>query len=319
MSGSSNLRQGTKHGEAVLKPSAGDRGIKARKQRAWDLTERVKAFCLARGMDEVGVTPLDRLRGAPPFACPENLVPEARSVVVILKRVNRTVQRVYRTGRSSFPYACFGEIRLYEQLDWAAGDLANLLEDEGYASCPVASNFFYNFHLGQPQLTHRYAAMAAGLGRIGWSGHLISPRYGAGVKLVSVVTEAELIPDPMLDEEVCKRCMACVRACPTEAIHPTKTLTFEIAGKTYEQGYFSKLRCLWGCSGLTRGDGSKYAITDLPIPAMGDERDMREIMAHYAQAHEAREPVDHVLRRFTTHRPCSFCHMVCHPEERRQA
>ncbi len=234
-------------------------------------------------------------------------------MVVMLKRLNRTIQQVYRSGRSCFPYTCFGEVRLYEQLDWVAGDLANLLEDQGYASCPVAANFFYNFHLGEPQLTHRYVAMAAGLGRVGWSGHLISPRFGSGVKLVSVVTEAELSPDPMLDEELCKRCMACVRACPSGAIHPTNTLTFEIAGKTYEQGYFSKLRCLWACSGLTRGDGNEYAITDLPIPEVKDERDMREIMTHYSLAHEARDPLDHVLRRFTTHRPCSYCHMACQP------
>jgi len=270
-------------------------------------------------MDEVRVTPIDRLAAAPPFARPENLVPKARSVVAILKRINRTVQQVYRTGRSSFRYTCFGGIRLYEQLDWVAGDLANLLEDQGYPSCPVAANFFYNFHLGEPQLTHRYVAMAAGLGRIGWSGHLISPQYGTGVKLVSVVTEAELTPDPMVDEELCQRCMTCVRACPAGAIHPTKTLTFEIGGKTYEQGYFSKLRCLWSCSGLTRGGGNKYAMSDVPIPMLRDERDMGEIMTHYAESHRARDPLDRLLRRFTAHRPCSFCHMVCHPEERRKA
>ena len=55
------------------------------------------------------------------------------------------------------------------------------------------------------------------------------------------------------------------------------------------------------------------------MPRVQDERDTREIMNDYQVAQMARHPMDLALRRFTTVRSCSMCHMVCHPEDRREA
>ena len=65
---------------------------------------------------------------------------------------------------------------------------------------------------------HRAAAVAAGLGEIGWNGLFLSAEFGPRQRVVSVVTDVELEPTPMYDgPPLCDRCMACVEDCPTDA------------------------------------------------------------------------------------------------------
>ncbi|MCK4274656.1 MAG: hypothetical protein KAW90_07155, partial [Dehalococcoidales bacterium] len=53
--------------------------------------------------------------------------------------------------------------------------------------------------------SQRHAAVRAGLGEFGFSGLVITPQYGPRVRYVSIITEAELEPDPLLTEKVCMR------------------------------------------------------------------------------------------------------------------
>ena len=53
--------------------------------------------------------------------------------------------------------------------------------------------------------SQRHAAVRAGLGEFGLSGLVINPQYGPRVRYVSIITEAELEPDPLLTEKVCMR------------------------------------------------------------------------------------------------------------------
>ncbi|MHA1803232.1 MAG: hypothetical protein ACTSU4_01725 [Promethearchaeota archaeon] len=64
-----------------------------------------------------------------------------------------------------------------------------------------------------PEFSHRCAAEAAGLGRIGWSGNLITEKYGARVMLTSVITNATLMPDKPLEKNPCLMCKLCEKAC----------------------------------------------------------------------------------------------------------
>ncbi|MFX1337368.1 MAG: hypothetical protein ACFFDK_02020 [Promethearchaeota archaeon] len=64
-----------------------------------------------------------------------------------------------------------------------------------------------------PEFSHRYAAEAAGLGRIGWSGNIITEKYGARIMLTSVITDAKMNPDEPSKENHCKMCKLCERVC----------------------------------------------------------------------------------------------------------
>lgn len=72
---------------------------------------------------------------------------------------------------------------------------------------------------GRGDLSHKHAAEAAGLGRLGKNSLLTTPEFGNRVYLVSVVTNLDLEPDPVIEKELCpQKCTLCIRSCPVGAI-----------------------------------------------------------------------------------------------------
>ncbi|MHA1527005.1 MAG: hypothetical protein ACTSQD_08230 [Promethearchaeota archaeon] len=64
-----------------------------------------------------------------------------------------------------------------------------------------------------PDFSHRCAAVAAGLGRIGWSGNVVTEDYGARVLFNSIITDAKLTPDTPMEENPCNKCKLCEKVC----------------------------------------------------------------------------------------------------------
>ena len=143
-------------------------------------------------------------------------------------------------------------------LDWIAARLAHLLSERGYASLPLPASGWpeegFDEHgrgpAGVPTLpgigvspgrryalfSHRVAAVLAGIGDWGLNGLVITPRYGPRVRLNSVITAAELAPDPMLDQAVClgEACGACLRSRPCWGeLH-----AFEAGGRSFRMARF---------------------------------------------------------------------------------
>lgn len=66
------------------------------------------------------------------------------------------------------------------------------------------------------------AAVRCGLGCQGKNTLLITRQFGPRVKLISVLTTAQLDPDEPFKENFCDKCEKCVAACPTKALEPYK-------------------------------------------------------------------------------------------------
>lgn len=64
------------------------------------------------------------------------------------------------------------------------------------------------------------AAVKCGLGCQGKNTLLITPHFGPRVRLISVLTTAELDIDEPYKENLCGDCDKCVNACPTRALEP---------------------------------------------------------------------------------------------------
>ncbi len=97
------------------------------------------------------------------------------------------------------------------------------------------------------QFHFRLAAVACGLGEIGWSKMLLTPEFGPLQRVAFIFTDAELEPDEMYSgKPLCRKCGACVRECPGHcipAINSGKTVTVDLAGKTCEWGDIDMWRC----------------------------------------------------------------------------
>ena len=76
--------------------------------------------------------------------------------------------------------------------------------------------------------SHRHAATRAGLGEFGYNNVVLTPQFGPRQRFNSIITEADLVPDPLISEPICLRdnCLLCLKACYMKAIlfrdDPTK-------------------------------------------------------------------------------------------------
>jgi epoxyqueuosine reductase QueG len=133
--------------------------------------------------------------------------------------------------------------------------VARFLEAEGYTTLPISASNIWRYNPYKdlevsfaPDLAHRYAAVAAGLGQIGWNGLCLTPEFGPRNRFVSVVTTAALEPTPMYrGDALCDRCMECVKNCPTDAFRQEADATneIEIDGEVYRFPLTNKWRCAW--------------------------------------------------------------------------
>lgn len=98
------------------------------------------------------------------------------------------------------------------------------------------------------QFQFRIAAVACGLGEIGWSKMLLTPEFGPLQRVAFIFTDAEVDEYDELynGTPLCRRCGACVRECPGGCIPPInsgKTITVNLEGKILEWGDIDMWRC----------------------------------------------------------------------------
>lgn len=118
-------------------------------------------------------------------------------------------------------------------LDRGAFELARRIQEIGGEALPIAASQLTDWKKQSGHLSHKEVARRAGLGWIGRNNLLITPRFGARVRLVTVLTDLPLSAEtphptlspqngerdnnPPLDGE-CGECRRCIEACPAGAI-----------------------------------------------------------------------------------------------------
>lgn len=232
---------------------------------AADLTLQVKETALKFGAHLVGATGVERIEGAPPGFRATDIMPAAKSVVVMCVALPQGLSDCW--VQSIWAYLYYGYALPNKKLGHAAFNLATWLQHKGHKSFPVVpTTFMKNCDVEDPrgEFSHKHAAFAAGLGEFGINNLFMTPQFGTHNRFVSVLTSAELEPDPLYDgPPLCDRCEKCVRACPVDAIITSETKSGEIAGKTFEYAGIDKMACSTALVGLFRGAGG---VLDVPAP-----------------------------------------------------
>jgi len=150
--------------------------------------------------------------------------PAARSVIVFGKEVPAAVYRLPAKEKTR------EMVRIAEYLDAAAVRLAGILNRENIPAKPVPLYLPVKVTEGKLQgmVRLKHVAAAGGLGSLGKSSVLLSPRFGPRLLLSGVVIglalekfspEDRVGPD-MGFENLCIGCERCIRACPGNAIGP---------------------------------------------------------------------------------------------------
>jgi epoxyqueuosine reductase len=275
-----------------------------------DLKNEVKKYAEEHlEMDYVGVANVERFAGAPDGARPTQLLPGAKSVVVLAVKLSLgAVQNVFRAHEDgirgalgiygSFAYAMFPNF----SLKYAGYSVARFLEKHGYMSNPMPSGP----GSASIQMSNRHAAAAAGIGYFGWHGLLMTPDYGPRVRIVSVITRAELEPDPLIPTpKICDpvKCGICIKVCPSHAISATKSKSCKIGDVEYTYTNLNWAACQICTEGLTE---KNMALNNYPMPdheiTMDDLNEARKQM-------DPRQKFEVIGTSSAYH--CGFCLAYC--------
>ena len=184
------------------------------------LKDQIEKVLLTAGCDMVGFANVERFTGAPEGRRPTDILPTARSVIVGAVHILDSVC-------DDLPETRYEYTNQFYVLNGILGSVstkvARLLEDRGYRAIPIPAAYPRINKELMGIFSHRHAAALAGLGEIGLNNLLITPQFGARVRLVSIITEVPLEPDQPYKKSLCpereNECgKACVTCCPVEAI-----------------------------------------------------------------------------------------------------
>ncbi len=227
------------------------------------------------GMTMVGIAPASAFDGEPVGKRPGDLLPGAKSVIVFGRRlINGSVQTVFRKyedgKKSAFAsyqayasdlapnmlliYHTFEISRFLERtysavampLPCGSAGMQNCIpEDTELPRAAGGHKIDLPFDIGK-------AAVAAGLGEMGWNDFVLTPEYGPRIQFGAVITTMELDCDKPLGIKLCEpeKCGICARKCPTKAIPEPGSGSREINAN----------RCMVASCGLTSKFGRRDVI-----------------------------------------------------------
>ncbi len=177
------------------------------------LTREVKERALSAGADLVGILSAESVDSIPGHwvgwqvqkhtVKTGHYMKEAKSVIVLGYHAWDDIHEALMPRSGEIEYPAYIRMRLY------ARRVLRFLKKRGYRAV------IYPDLLPQKQM-----AQLAGLGALGKSSLIVNPKYGPWIRLQSVLTDAELVPDEPFMEDLCGDCDECIRSCPVDALTP---------------------------------------------------------------------------------------------------
>lgn len=242
---------------------------------------------------------------------PDDYLSAAKSVLVIGIRIPRaTADCTARTPAEAvgpYAFAEYESVNLLRAIAWRA---LRLLEDRGFnATWTLDLAGIGSLTAGprgeQPDIfSNRFAALAAGLARIGRCGLAVNPRFDADVRFISLVTDAEVeAGDVLQDNRFLSTCDGCSRAfdaCPTGAFAGEVVVRVEGVQERFRK--VERNRCDWAKRySLIGSEGNDYMGWNLTVPV--PDEITPEALAAGLRKHP---PI-------SKYRPCNFeqCLMAC--------
>jgi len=190
------------------------------------------------------------------FANLTNLLSEQyqhwKYVIVIAIKLNDVIIDSVKAGPNANYLQHYSETS--EKLTNIICTIAKQLDSMKISNLPIPPNIrgenkedYYKQKL-RSRFSHKMAATRAGLGWIGKTGMLISQKFGARVRLASILVDIPLKPLHIpIDESLCGNCQVCVNLCP---VHAANGKLWNIHIDRDE--FLDVFRCRQNCKDLTK-------------------------------------------------------------------
>lgn len=180
--------------------------------------DTIKEKTARLGCDLCGIASIERFENLSRISSPQNILPEAKSVIVIAKRFLSSAVE----SKSTIPYTIVRN-NLSREIDEITIKLSYFIEDHHGKAIPTGAiepcNYDNDLSKVVGLISLKNAAYQAGMGVIGKNTLLITPKYGNMVWLGAVITSVELKSDPIITRSLCgKNCRLCIDHCPVGAI-----------------------------------------------------------------------------------------------------
>jgi tetrachloroethene reductive dehalogenase len=137
----------------------------------------------------------------------ELMIPEDVQYAIVLGFAQNRVMMQSAPSACAAATVSFG----YSRMGIGATSLAQYIRGLGYTALPAKNDTALSVPL----------AVDAGLGESSRMGLVITPEFGANIRIAKVLTNMPLVPDKPIQfgvKEFCKVCKKCARECPSKAI-----------------------------------------------------------------------------------------------------
>jgi epoxyqueuosine reductase QueG len=223
-----------------------------------ELTACVKELAKRQGAALVGVALVERFDPIPPLhdaaprgSHPRDFLPEAKSVISIAQPIlnpvmdapavlaEREMEMIPPQAQREYLEVVYDRVghQVHDlMLEFVGQVVGQYLLSEGYQAMIFPTSGVHPhveglseadlwekhspFRYTSGPFSHRHAATRAGLGEFGYNNLVLTREFGARQRFNSIITDAELVPDPLLAEPIClrDRCRLCLKACVMNCI-----------------------------------------------------------------------------------------------------
>jgi epoxyqueuosine reductase len=179
-----------------------------------DNYRELKAFALDQGMCLFGVADVTPIQESFHIEPQERIADLNRGISMAVRLSDAVLESI--VDRPTLLYKHHYR-EANELLDAVAFRFASLIQEMGHRALAIAASQTVDWRHQTGHLSHKNVAVLAGLGWLGRHNLVVSPRHGARIRLVTVLTDMPLEIDRPIEEN-CGDCRDCIPACPAGAI-----------------------------------------------------------------------------------------------------
>lgn len=182
------------------------------------MEEKIKKILMELGADQCGIANIERFGDAPAGFHPVDLYMDCKSVIVFAKCMPKGLMEV----NPRIMYNKANDMILNE-LDRICLLACAEIEKLGYSSVPIPSDVPYEYWDGEKLegrglISMRHAALLAGIGSMGKNTLIISRKYGNMINIGALLTNLDLVSDPLSEELCISGCRLCLDNCRQKAL-----------------------------------------------------------------------------------------------------